>query len=200
MAVRTVEGTTSTRHERFERDGPAGVEDGGREPRRSGGGAWLAAMVAIVAIAAVVGWVIVAWEDDDPAGADIGATASEIVDDPSDWYGRFVAVSGEVDDIGPAFARGIRDIERGGPTRAFSIGAGGERLLIVDINRAGPLPVDEGERVQVTGTVRQFIPQDFDGAFDVDLFGSDGWFEAFEGRPAIVATSIDPTVPRSGGQ
>lgn len=162
---------------------------------RSSAGPWLIVAVAIVA-AGIVAWGVASWLDEESAGPDIAATISEVADDPDEWTGEFVVVSGRVEDVAPSssFGGGGGGDRGREPVTAFAIGDDGfpEQLLVVDAQQPG-FTADEGEIVQVTGIVREFGGAQFDEAFDLDFF-SGSWFGDWEGRAAIVATSIDPTV------
>lgn len=54
----------------------------------------MALLLAVVAIVVVVVWAIL---DSDSAGPEIGTTVQEVVDDPAEFLGEQVTVSGEVE-------------------------------------------------------------------------------------------------------
>jgi len=191
MAVR------EQQHERYG-DGYLGGSAAGRSPSGDGFGrsGWATALVALVVIA-FGAWVVWALVDDDSAGPDTGVTLNEIADEPGQHIGRTVTISGEVESVEPD---GLVGGDASVRPRAFAIGgdALGEQVLVVPSGGLTAAGVDEGDIVQVTGTVRRFSAEEFQDDFDID-FGA-GLFGDFEARPAIVAAAIDPTVPTGDEQ
>ncbi len=113
---------------------------------------------------------------------------SDIANNPRDFVGQTVTVSGEVQAVvGPrAFTLG---------DEGFLFGEGREGLLIVGAQRRAPTagrPFDEifrqGELVRVTGAVRRYNLAEFEREFGFDL--EDSRFAGWEGRPAIIARRI----------
>lgn len=39
------------------------------------------------------------WQEEDSAGPDVGVTLSDVADDPEEYYGQRVVVSGQIDDV-----------------------------------------------------------------------------------------------------
>lgn len=126
--------------------------------------------------------------EEESAGPDVGVALNDITDDPSEYYGSTVTVSGEIDEVIGA--------------RVFTIG--GDDLLVLSadplprpaVRPAGASPNDDNI-VQVTGLVREFDVDDFGqwiDAEDVDLF------TPYRDRPVIVARSISlgPHAPSAG--
>lgn len=123
-------------------------------------------------------------------------TVTDITAEPEDFYGERVTVSGVVSElVGP---------------EAFAIGGeelfGGEPLLIAGVQQLGAVvqggakeggakEVDEGDLVQVTGTVREFKKEEISNKVDYGI--DDQYFSDFEGDPAVLATSVVVT-PRQG--
>ncbi len=190
-----------TRERRFERAEhmPGGAPGPARRRDDSDGGAvsaafgWLLALGILIAIVVA----IVAWADDDTAGPERAATLTGIVDEPGEWYGQTVTISGEIGETTP-----LEDADAAQPAGAvaFTLGgdALGEQLLVVDADGAPP-GLSEDSVVQVTGTVREFGATAFDDAFgfadDEAGWFDDAFFDGWDGRPAVVAQSVDPTVP-----
>ena len=180
-----------------ERVGATGEAGTNGSAGRSGGGGsssgWLAALAAIVVaagVAALVAWLVA----DDSAGPDVGVTVQDVADAPEDYYGELVTVSGEVTDTVPAIAPTTAPSDPG--TLAFSLGGDtvGEQVLVTSAD-ASPFTVITGDSVvQVTGRVREFTRDRFGDIFGLDFF-ADPFFDEFEGRPVIVAQTVDPTVP-----
>jgi hypothetical protein len=214
------------RDDRFTRGGSGlapGVdpmEPGGRTGADRGGGrggtaiAWLFGLGVIVAIGIAI-WAAV----DDSAGPEVGVTLEQIAQEPADFLGQTVTVSGEVDEFvalgGAADQVTDQAGARGASGVAFTLGgdAVGEQVLVIGTNGEQRF-IDEDSVVQVTGTVRQFDAAGFTEAFGFgdgadegvfrdgggegavgETFFDGGFFDGLEGRPAIVAQSIDPTVP-----
>lgn len=97
------------------------------------------------------------------------AEAQEIGDRPGDFYGRVVAVSGQVSDVRPS---GVLVID--------------EELIALTADFAERRP-REGERVRIVGPVRPFDPDQFrvEGIPDDEVLGN------LANRPAVVAQSIE---------
>jgi len=96
-------------------------------------------------------------------------------------YGESVTVSGEV----------IEAVEPG----AFRIEDDDEELLVAGVQQLPKIvegevkELNEGDRVRVTGEVRQFkieeVQQNVDCGIDNEYFGN------FEGDPAVLASSVE---------
>ncbi len=110
-------------------------------------------------------------------------TVEELTANPSEFYGESVTVSGQV-------------IEAVEPS-AFRIDSGGDQLLVVGVQQLPKImegeveEVNEGDRVRVTGEVRQFkieeVRQEVDRGIDDEYFGD------FKGDPAVLASSAEVT-------
>ncbi len=103
-------------------------------------------------------------------------TLEQVADEPDTLEGRSVTVSGELAEYvipGRAFARG--GLRRPGARRAS------ERTRVPALG--------EDDVVQVTGTVHARFADDLEEETDVDVEAD--VFDPFDGRPVIVATSID---------
>ncbi len=172
-----------------------GYSDEGAVGRRrtvGGGGAWAGVAGGIILLLLLALILIPLFTGDDSTGPERGATVSNITDNPEEYIGETVTVSGEVE-------AAIGD-------RVFTIGGqeflGGQSLLVVSAN---PLPTAAGRTpgdavltndiIQVTGPVRRFNVAEFEQAIGTAL--DDGLFTEFEGQPAVIARSVDLT-PRSG--
>ena len=77
------------------------------------------------------------------------------------------------------------------PGRAFPLGEGfAGPVLVVPANGTRVPPLGEDDVAQVTGTVHaRFEPGELEEETDVDVEAD--VFDTFDGRPVIVATSID---------
>lgn len=119
----------------------------------------------------------------------VGATVGEIENNPAQYFGQQVTVSGEVDDVyGSAFTIGGE-------------GFGGELLIVVPTSapltgaRAGTSPYMQDDIVQVTGTVREYLVGEIEDEFGLSLSPD---IEYEEQEPAVVVGSAFIT-PRVGG-
>lgn len=134
-------------------------------------------------------------EEGESAGPNVAVSISDITDNPSEYYGTRVTVSGLVTDELDA--------------NSFSIGGddffGDQALPVVSaepldqvVQDSEVLDESDGDLVQVTGTIRDFNDID-DGEIVSDL-GSDV-FSAFEGQAALVADSavVTPAGAQQGG-
>lgn len=134
-------------------------------------------------------------QDEQAAGEDGPATlrtAAQLTEEPEEYYGEQVTVSGIVS-------------ERVGPN-ALAIGGddtfGGDRLLVAGVQRLNTIvqgdaeEAQAGDLVQATGTLREFeegeIGNQVDYGIDNEYFGD------YEGEPAVLATSVVVT-PREEG-
>lgn len=128
-----------------------------------------------------------------PAGTPIvNVTLGELLDEPGQYAGKTVTVSGEVNDVlGP---------------KAFTIG--GEEflppgeLLVVSRNGFPTIPDREANEylvdddiVQVTGNVRTFVRAEVSRDMDADDMQGETYVE-WEGRPVLVVSNM-VTTPRA---
>lgn len=170
--------------------------------RRSGGGPLLALLALLVV--ALLAWALWAtfWQDGDSAGPDVGVTLSDIAEDPEEYYGQRVVVSGQIDDVlEEDDAVGTDDTGAAG----FVLGDDSE-LLVIGANLPALAAIDandeiaEGDVVQVTGTVQAFDEAEFESELGADL--EEGVFEDFDDRPSLRATAVSlvPVVASQGDQ
>lgn len=125
------------------------------------------------------------------AGPEAGTTVSEVVEEPSELFGRIVTVSGEVEQaLGPnAFKLDNQKL------------IGGEDLLVVSATPVVPVagqpaadPVfnedifDDDTPLRVTGTVTKFVLADVKREFGLAL--EDNLFVEYQGKPVIIATAV----------
>lgn len=155
--------------------------DYGRQPR--GGPGWgIWAIVALI-VAGLLVWAIWATVGDDSAAIDEGATVSEILENPDEFTGETVAVSGEVDAL-------VGE-------NAFTLGGGEDGLLVVSSNLPGA--VTDDTVLQAVGPVRMFTVADFEDELGIQL--DDELFAEFENQPAVAAEEINTNVlPEAGPQ
>ncbi len=141
-----------------------------------GGGFGVLAVVLAAIVLALVGWIIYEAVTEDSESLEIGATVSEIAEDPNKFVGESVAVSAEVTDVrGPS-----------------AVAIGDEELLI--LGDGIPAKVSEGDVLQALGTVRIVNQETAEEDFGLDL--GDDVLDDFDGKPAVAANEInlDPRV------
>ena len=119
-------------------------------------------------------------EKPEPPGPPQGARIQEIANNPEEFYGERVTVTGRVTEA----------VE----PNTFRVGSGGEQLLVVGAQQLSRIAkgerkeVNEGDYVRATGEVRQFnleeVQQDVDYGIDDEYFGD------YEGDPAVLAYSV----------
>ncbi len=140
---------------------------------------WLWLLLAALAIGALIWLLIAFFNDRDTArpAAPVNATLAEIVNNPRNYYGKTVTVSGEITDVVS--------------TNALTLG---DRVLVLSSQpfrdgRGQPLQPSVAGRdtLQVTGTVREFDLLAIERDMRIDL--EDAKFARWKDQPAIIATS-----------
>jgi hypothetical protein len=126
--------------------------------------------------------------DIDAPDTDTGGTASldieDVVDNPTAYAGRTVTLDGEVE-------------ETFSPGRAFSMTGGGviaENEIIVLSKGQQVMPVEEGQMVRATGTVRAYAA-DTRSQLETDLgwtFESNLEAELQQAKAVLIAENITP--------
>jgi hypothetical protein len=173
---------SSTREVGVEPDGA----HGGRAPDPGGGSAagWrIGGLAALALVAALVALALTVF-DDESTGQEQAATLEQVIDDPEDFMGRSVTVSGRVaSTVGPGFALGEQLDE--------------VALVTPSLNPDALPPITEGDVVQVTGTVRDYQELDLRSLYGPNF--DPALFSDFEDRAVIVATGVDPTAPNGAG-
>ena len=132
-------------------------------------------------------------EEPESAGQAAGVSVADVVDNPSEFYGKKLTVSGLVGEV-----VGPNAVTIGGQDGVFE-----EELLIVG---AQPLPeLAEGDAVEIaaedlvqaTGTLQEFQVPEFEEALGTEL--DDNLFTEYEGEPALQASSVALTPAEGGG-
>ncbi len=119
-----------------------------------------------------------------PGTQDVPVTISMIADNPSEFMGQNVTVTGVVTDIINESAFTLRS-------------AGGTGNEVVVAGAANMIPsISEGNQVQVSGTVRQFDLQEFETALNADW--NDNLFADWTDRPAIMANNVSMQPGQTG--
>lgn len=153
---------------------------------------WIIGLLAVLAIALIIGFAV--WDDDPetPNVAAATATIDEVAANPAEYAGEQVTLSGDVNNVlGP---------------RSFILGSGaGGQVLVIGAEpmdalgatgMASPAELAD-DTVQVTGTVRMFNLTEVERDVGADL--NDQAFAGWEGRPVIVASNLDRTAIRDTG-
>jgi len=99
-----------------------------------------------------------------------------VLDDPAAFYGQAMTVEGNLSQLVNERMLVISDDDLIGP----------DELLVLN-TADGPFDpaMQEGSRVQVTGTLHQFVLADVEHEFGIEL--DDNQFAGWEGRPVLVA-------------
>ena len=121
-----------------------------------------------------------------------GVTLYELTDNPEEYYGSTVTVSGEVSYIlGPhaflivtRFGVSADDMLVASPIPLSRIG-----------DRSGDAPLSQGDAVQITGEVREFELTSVEQEIGADL--NNELLDYREGTPSMVASSISLEPPRA---
>ncbi|MGG6265552.1 hypothetical protein ACQ4M3_06050 [Leptolyngbya sp. AN03gr2] len=112
----------------------------------------------------------------------LAPTPGQISQNPSRYYGRAIAVTGEVEDVRGANAFTLDEDQI----------VGGQDLLV--LNRAGQ-PIQDDQTVAVTGVLRPFVVAELER--DYDFNWDQGFVQQLEAeyrnRPVLVATGIYPS-------
>lgn len=154
--------------------------------------------VALVLMMVALGLFAVACADADTNGdvgvdedigvngtAEVDDTLEAITDNPSAYVGQQVTVDGDVNVV-------LND-------QAFTIAnetmTDDDEVLVINAGQVDPATLQEDTEVRVTGEVVQFTQADVEQQYGLDL--DEQLTAEFEGRPAIVAQSIQ-TVDASG--
>jgi len=112
-------------------------------------------------------------------------SVADIAGDPQAYYGQDVTVTGEVEDgFGPnaVVLEGRHLLSKG---EVLLIAPQG---LPVPQGRPADQPLQSGDDVQVTGTLRPFVREDV--ARNLGLNLDPGTFRDWEGKPAIIASDL----------
>lgn len=172
--------------------------------------AWIAgpalALIAVVVLLALLGQGEGPAEIDEPGPPAVypedrddvapGVSMYQIAENPQEYYGSTVTVSGEVSYVlGP---NALLVVPRFGVSADDTLVISPVPLSEVT-DQSGDAPLSQGEAVRITGEVREFDLPGIEREIGVDL--DDESLDAYDGvMPSIVASSIslDPPVPEEG--
>lgn len=132
-------------------------------------------------------------EEAESAGQAQAVSLADITDNPSEFYGKTVTVSGLVtDELGPdSFAIGGDEFVGG-----ESLPVLGAQQLDQIVQNPELLEESQGDLIQATGTVQEFSQINND---DVASDLNAEFFSPFEGGAALVADSVTITPQQGGG-
>lgn len=158
-------------------------------PGKNGPG-WLWLLIAgvpAIVVVAVLGVVLVNRGADDPiaSGPNVPASLDRILEEPEEFYGEEVTVSGEV--------------QRILALRVFTVsgtdGIADQPLLVIGLDedprvygRAVGAPLDERDTVRATGMLREFKLAEVEAELGIDV--GDAVLAEFEGRPVVIADEL----------
>lgn len=131
-------------------------------------------------------------EEAESAGPARAVSVADYTDNPNEFYGNRIELSGQVTELvgQNAFAIGGDEV------------VGGEQVIIVgaqqldQIVEGDEVEVTTDQTVQATGTAREFNVPEVENMIDYEL--DDNLFTDFEGNPALVASSAEVQV--AGGE
>lgn len=172
--------------------------------------AWIAgpalALIAVVVLLALLG------QGEEPAGEvdepgpgyvypeerdDVapGVSMYQIAENPQEYYGSTVTVTGEVSYV--LGSNALLAVPRFGVSTDDTLVISQAPLSEVT-GQSGDAPLSQGETVQITGEVREFELPGIEQEVGADL--DDESLDAYDGMPSIVASSIslDPPAPEEG--
>ena len=116
----------------------------------------------------------------------ISASIDEIADDPAAYSGRLVAVRGEVEEILGQRAFTLVDEDPLDDDNLLVVTARTLQALDPQLAQA---PLADDDVVEVRGPIRRFNIAEFERDIGADL--DDDRFDDWEGRPAVIARSLD---------
>ncbi|MEB3360064.1 MAG: hypothetical protein VKK04_25285 [Synechococcales bacterium] len=107
----------------------------------------------------------------------------EISEDPEAYYGRTIAVTGEIGEVLAGNTFTIQEEQL----------LGGEEVLVVGL--MPELALDENEEVVITGTLRPYVSADFDRDYDLtwDLDFQEQIEAEYTEEPVLVADEVYPS-------
>ena len=154
-----------------------------RRANPSGAGFGIFMAIALIVIIGLILWALFA-DGDAEQTTNVAVSVDDITDNPDRYIGQTVTVGGEVNRMLGTNALVLEDDDF----------IGDDEVLVVGANQ---LPAGQAnEVVLVTGTVSNFNMADAESQLGIDL--DNNLFTDWDGRPAIVARSIDVTPLTAG--
>jgi len=135
-------------------------------------------------------------EEAESAGQAIGVSVADVTDNPEEFYGKQITLSGLVTEVVDPNAVAIGGGEFIGGEQVLILGAQQLQQIVEGVPEGEPFEIQQQDLVQATGTLREFnigeVEQEVGYELDDNLFGD------WEGQPVLVADSFVLT-PQQGG-
>ncbi len=136
-------------------------------------------------------------EEEESGGQAIGVSIADVTDNPSEFYGRQITLSGLVTEVVSPNAVAIGGDEFVGGDEVLIVGAQQLQQIVEGIPEGEPFEIQQQDLVQATGTLREFNLTEVEEQVGYDL--DDNAFAEFEGEPVLVADSFVLTPQQGGG-
>ena len=136
-------------------------------------------------------------EEAESAGQAIGVSLADVTDNPDEFYGKDVTLSGLVTEVvGPnAVAIGGDELIGGDPV--LIVGAQQLDRIVEGLPEGEPFEVQQQDLVQASGTLREFDIAEVEEDIGYDL--DDNVFGDWEGEPVVIADSFILSPQQGGG-
>jgi len=138
-----------------------------------------------------------AGEGEESAGQAKGVSVADVTDNPGEFYGVQITLSGLVTEIVGANAVAIGGDEFVGGGRVLVVGAQKLDQIAEGVPEGEPLEVQQRDLVQASGTLREFKLEEVENEVGYEL--DDNLLGDWEGEPVLVADSFVLT-PQQGGE
>ncbi len=138
-----------------------------------------------------------AGEDEESAGRAKGVSVADVTDNPGEFYGAQITLSGLVTEIVGANAVAIGGDEFVGGDRVLVVGAQKLDQIAEGVPEGEPLETQRQDLVQASGALRGFKLEEVENEVGYEL--EDNLFGDWEGEPVLVADSFVLT-PQQGGE
>ena len=132
----------------------------------------------------------------ESAGGAEGISVATIIDNPEEFYGNQVTVSGLVTQVVSPNALVIGGGEFVGGDGLLIVGAQELPQIVEGVAEGDVVEIQQQDLVQATGTLRQFNQEEITNEISYEF--NDQLFTEFEGEPAVVASQVVVT-PQQGG-
>ena len=133
----------------------------------------------------------------ESAGGAQGVSVATIIDNPSEFYGNQVTVSGLVTEVISPNAFAIGGDEFVGGESLLIVGGQELSQIVEGVAEGDAVEIKQQDLVQATGTLRQFSQEEIINEIDYEL-EQPVLLEEFEGDPTVVASQVVVT-PQQGG-
>ncbi len=134
---------------------------------------------------------------EESAGRAKGVSVADVTDNPGEFYGAQITLSGLVTEIVGANAVAIGGDEFVGGDRVLVVGARKLDQIAEGVPEGESLEIQQQDLVQASGTLREFKLEEVENEVAYEL--DDNLFGDWEGEPVLVADSFVLT-PQQGGE